>query len=272
VGLILMAAVVLSALAVPAASAGTLASPSERSSGSQLGANKAGGWGCSQYYVVRRGDNLTRIAYRYGTTVNALMNCNNIWNPDRIYAGQRLCICSPYCRPPAPPKPPKPPPCPQPCAQPCPQPCAQPCPQPCAQPCPQPCAQPCPPQPQPGYWLGQYYNNMDLGGTPVLQTSTPNLCFNWGWGSPGPQVSSDGFSARYTAPIYMQGGTWRVSVTSDDGVRVYVDDVLLLDAWTIQSATTYNRDVVVPTGSHTFVVEYFENDQLAQLCVTITKW
>jgi hypothetical protein len=277
VGLVLMAAVVLSVLAVPAASAGTLAGPSESVSGSQLGANNDGGWGCCQYYVVHRGDNLTRIAYRYGTTVNALMSCNNIWNPDRIYVGQRLWICSPSCRPPKPPKPPSPQPrpCPQPCPpQPQPQPCPQPCPQPQPQLCPpppQPCPQPCPPQPQLGYWLGQYYNNMELSGAPVFQTSSKYMCFDWGWGSPAPQVPGDGWSARFTAPYYMLGGTWRLSATSDDGVRVYVDGVLLLDAWTVQSATTYVRDVSLPTGTHNWVVEYFENDQLARLCVTITK-
>ena len=114
VGLVLMVVVILSALVVPAASAGTQAGPTERSSGSQLSASSAGGKGCcSKTIIVRRGDTLTKIAYRYGTTVNALMRCNNIWNPDKIYAGQRLCICYPSgCRPH------KPKPCPQPIPQP----------------------------------------------------------------------------------------------------------------------------------------------------------
>jgi hypothetical protein len=127
VGLVLMAVVILSALVVPAASAGTQAGPTERTSGSQLNANAAGGYGCSKTIIVRKGDNLTKIAYRYGTTVNALLRCNNIWNPDKIYWGQRLCICYPYA-----PKPyPKPQPPPKPKPQPCPQPCMQGCPQGC---------------------------------------------------------------------------------------------------------------------------------------------
>ena len=49
--------------------------------------------GCSVHYTVHPGDTLTRIAYRYGTTISNLMRCNAIANPNRIYAGQSLCIC-----------------------------------------------------------------------------------------------------------------------------------------------------------------------------------
>lgn len=43
-----------------------------------------------EYYIVQSGDNLTKIANRYGTTVNQLVSWNNIANPDLIYAGQKL--------------------------------------------------------------------------------------------------------------------------------------------------------------------------------------
>jgi LysM repeat protein len=41
-------------------------------------------------YVVRRGDNLSRIARRFGTTAAALARLNGIANPSLIYAGQVL--------------------------------------------------------------------------------------------------------------------------------------------------------------------------------------
>ena len=49
-----------------------------------LGTNKA------EYYTVVSGDNLTKIANKYGTTVNQLVAWNNIANPNLIYAGQKL--------------------------------------------------------------------------------------------------------------------------------------------------------------------------------------
>ncbi|HPQ45066.1 MAG TPA: LysM peptidoglycan-binding domain-containing protein [Syntrophales bacterium] len=41
-------------------------------------------------HVVQRGDQLERIADRYGTTVKTLMEINNIKSKDKIYVGQKL--------------------------------------------------------------------------------------------------------------------------------------------------------------------------------------
>ncbi len=43
-------------------------------------------------YNVKRGDTLSGIALRYGTTVQSLVNKNNIRNPNLIYVGQILII------------------------------------------------------------------------------------------------------------------------------------------------------------------------------------
>lgn len=44
----------------------------------------------AQYYTVAKGDNLTKIAKKYGTTVSRLVSLNGIKNPNLIYAGQKL--------------------------------------------------------------------------------------------------------------------------------------------------------------------------------------
>ena len=56
---------------------GSTASPAASSSGT---------------HVVQRGENLFRIALRYGTTHQALAAANGIANPNQVYAGQRLVI------------------------------------------------------------------------------------------------------------------------------------------------------------------------------------
>lgn len=43
-------------------------------------------------YAVRKGDTLTAIAKRYGTTVEKLVKDNNIKNPNLIYPSQRIII------------------------------------------------------------------------------------------------------------------------------------------------------------------------------------
>jgi hypothetical protein len=54
VGFVLLVAVILGAVAVPAASATGLPSAGERASESQISLTNAGGWNCSQTYVVQR--------------------------------------------------------------------------------------------------------------------------------------------------------------------------------------------------------------------------
>lgn len=43
-------------------------------------------------YTIQRGDTLSKIAARYGTTVAILVELNNITNKNRIYAGHKLLI------------------------------------------------------------------------------------------------------------------------------------------------------------------------------------
>ncbi len=52
----------------------------------------AGGSGCGQFYTVRWGDTLYRIAVRSGTSVSALMRLNGFTDPNRITAGQTICV------------------------------------------------------------------------------------------------------------------------------------------------------------------------------------
>ena len=46
----------------------------------------------SRTLVVKSGDTLGRLAVRHGTTVEALMKANNLKNPDRLFAGQKLAL------------------------------------------------------------------------------------------------------------------------------------------------------------------------------------
>ena len=47
-------------------------------------------YGYPAYHVVQYGDNLTRIAVSYGTTVWAIAQANGIWNINYIWVGQVL--------------------------------------------------------------------------------------------------------------------------------------------------------------------------------------
>ncbi len=83
-GFVFLMCFVLLGLLVPATVSAAPAQPDKQSTAAQEG---YGGF----YYTVRPGDNLTRIANRYGTTVGAIMSANGL-HSSVIYVGQVLYI------------------------------------------------------------------------------------------------------------------------------------------------------------------------------------
>jgi hypothetical protein len=119
-------------------------------------------------------------------------------------------------------------------------------------------------------WRGEYFGGTQLTGTAfmVRDEGRSGLSLDWGAGSPGCGLPADGFSARFTRTLSLAAGTQRFTVRSDDGVRVYVDEVLRLDKWVDQAPTTYTFDVALTAGNHTVKVEYYENTGGAVLQVS----
>ena len=106
----------------------------------------------------------------------------------------------------------------------------------------------------------RYFNNMTLGGTPAL-TRTEGVDFDWGTGSPGAGVNADNFSVRWTGTVQAPiGGAFRFQTVSDDGVRLWVNGVQLINHWndhgpTVDTSTTIN---LVAGQKYTLTMEYYE--------------
>jgi LysM repeat protein len=67
------------------------ASPTQTPSGSSAPATVVPEAG-AMYHTVQRGETLSSIAQRYGTTWQAIANANGLVNPNQIYVGQKLKI------------------------------------------------------------------------------------------------------------------------------------------------------------------------------------
>lgn len=67
-----------------------IADPNKIYPGQVLKINGGSSSSSAEYYTVQKGDNLSKIASKYGTTVNQLVSWNNISNPNLIYPGQKL--------------------------------------------------------------------------------------------------------------------------------------------------------------------------------------
>ncbi|MBU6294697.1 MAG: hypothetical protein KJS91_08425, partial [Planctomycetes bacterium] len=107
----------------------------------------------------------------------------------------------------------------------------------------------------------QYFNNMSLSGTPSLSRTDSTINFNWGGGSPGAQIYSDGFSARWEGFILPQfSETYTFITETDDGVRLWVDGKLVVNAWWDMGPTRISGTIALTANKPVPIkMEYYEN-------------
>jgi hypothetical protein len=109
-------------------------------------------------------------------------------------------------------------------------------------------------------WHAEFFNNTTLSGTPVVVREDAQLDFDWKLNSPAWGVRSDNFSARWTRTVKLEwSGNYRFYANSDDGMRVWVDDILLMDEWFDQQDAWTTADIYLVEGTHNLKVEYYEH-------------
>jgi uncharacterized protein YraI len=109
-----------------------------------------------------------------------------------------------------------------------------------------------------GPWSAQYYGNPTLSDYPTVIESVTSPSNNWGNGSPAPSILPDNFSARFTSIQQLDSGDYRVSVRADDGVRVTVDGIVVINEFHGASGSTYTANMTLNQGLHNFMIEYYE--------------
>lgn len=84
-----------------------------------------------------------------------------------------------------------------------------------------------------GYGLtGRYYNGPVPEGTPVQVRSDRTINFNWIFSLPNPELDANCFSVAWTGSVIMphtMDGC--IGLSTQDSMRLYLDDELLIDGW-----------------------------------------
>ncbi len=115
---------------------------------------------------------------------------------------------------------------------------------------------------------GEYFadgnsNHVFDDGAAEVVRSDAMVDSSWGSGSPYPSISSDDFLVRWTGQVSVPTtGTWYFGAASDDGVKVYINNVLVVDRWFDQSYKTpyYGTSSTLTAGVKVPIkVEFYED-------------
>ncbi len=106
---------------------------------------------------------------------------------------------------------------------------------------------------------GEYFNNENVSGMPVLTRIDPDVDFSWAGVGPGSPVRDTEWSARWTADlVILFPDTYTFSVNSEGGTRLWIDGEQVLDMWVSWVPTEYAAlPIYLESGIHSLRLEYY---------------
>ncbi len=106
---------------------------------------------------------------------------------------------------------------------------------------------------------GEYFAGITLDGIPHIRTDA-TVNFNWGNGFGDPNVGAELFSVRWTGRLTPQfSETYRIDAVGDDGVRLWVNNIQLVNNWTDHGPTENGGTITLTAGvTYDLRMEYYE--------------
>ncbi len=113
------------------------------------------------------------------------------------------------------------------------------------------------------YWTNTTstaFTNVTFNTLPTLTRTDAVVNFNWNTTGPDPSIGQTNFTARWTGSVQPQfNETYTFYATSDDGVRLWVNGQLLVNAWIPQVATTYQGSITLNAQQlYNIRMDYFQ--------------
>ncbi len=116
---------------------------------------------------------------------------------------------------------------------------------------------------------GAYYDNADFTNLKLTRID-PQINFQWGSGQPDPSIANTDYSISWTGSVQATASEmYTFYVNSDDGVRLWVDNQLIVNNWVGQAATEYSGQIALRAGKrYDIKLEYYQaiKGAVAELC------
>ena len=120
-------------------------------------------------------------------------------------------------------------------------------------------------------WTAEFFNNTSLSGSPSVILDDLGPKHDWGFSTPIPGITPDNFSVRWTTSFAFDGNPHLITVTADDGVRVYIENVLYINRWGLATGDTYTATVTPVAGKRLIRVEFFEAGGIASIDFQLSR-
>ena len=106
----------------------------------------------------------------------------------------------------------------------------------------------------------EYFQGMGVSGAPIVVQIEPSIDHSWGSAVVAGDVT-DNVSARWTADLEIAvADTYTFITTSDDGVRLWLDDERIVNNWTDHGTTdNRSRSMYLEPGIYSLRMEWYDN-------------
>lgn len=127
---------------------------------------------------------------------------------------------------------------------------------------------------------GEYFRGRDFAGAPAMTRVDSRIAFRWDRGAPtddlaargelssAQTLTNDNFSVRWTGELLPPtSGKYELVVGANDGVRLYLDDRLLVNGWDLnERVRSHSVSVDLEAGrAYRIKIEYFEDARDAEI-------
>jgi beta-glucosidase len=108
---------------------------------------------------------------------------------------------------------------------------------------------------------GEYFTNKNLEGEPFKVRVDTIINFSWDWETPFADFPGDKFSVRWSGYLKVdKTDNYTIDVSSDDGVRLYLDEKLIIDDWSDHAEMTNSYSTNLEAGKfYKIKLEFYEN-------------
>ena len=125
----------------------------------------------------------------------------------------------------------------------------------------------------PGFF-GEYFKGNNFNSL-VHSRVDPDINFHWSYSNPMKGVPADSFSVRWSglfvAPHQKGTRKYRFSTTTDDGVKLYLDNEAVINQWKRLGKQHHRHEVSLSAGQRLpLIMEYYEKEGRAFAYLTIT--